>query len=128
MELNGRHVGDLPAGVPEGYRRLEAGVSCRCIRLKEINGVRYCCGGAFTSPAGTAQKPAPTIAPNTETVPPMAEAEIAAEIKAAIREKLEELTAIMTEGRRHGFVTSFQLGVDAIQRDVVVSVNLVKHY
>lgn len=44
---------DPPKGPPEGYRKLAAGVRCRCVRLwADLEGNHYCCRPAPELPAG----------------------------------------------------------------------------
>lgn len=54
--------------------------------------------------------------------------DVAAELKAKIRAKLEEVCPLLIEARRAGFVPQFQLGVDQAGRDVVQSLSLAKFF
>lgn len=116
--------------VPAGYTRID-GARCRCVRLKVIGDIAYCCGGGREEPtpvasmrSETSAEPAPTL----QLVSGRSEAEVAAELKDALVDKLEELLPILTACRVAGFMPQFQLGLDPMQRDTITSVHLVKYF
>jgi hypothetical protein len=119
----------LPAGVPVGYVRITDGLRCRCVRMKIVGNDAYCCGGGREEPTPAAPMRTEDLeSAVAQLVPGKPDAEIAAELKDALLGKLEELLPILTACRVAGFVPQFQLGLDPMQRDTILSVHLIKYF
>lgn len=68
------------------------------------------------------------VSPALQLMPGKADAEVANELKSALIDKLEEILPILTACRVAGFVPQFQLGLDPMQRDTIISVHLIKYF
>lgn len=58
--------------------------------------------------------------------PARPDAEVAADLKKQVREKLEFVVAVMEIARSHGFRLTFNVGMDSFGRYVVQGVDVVK--